>query len=117
MQFKTQYDARDRIESKRTEPSGIMITKLQKTTICPLTRVVNAAAGTLSAGQWNESGTRILVTMPFNRSFTIIWAIAEHLQIGFAVFFRTNANSINRVVTTHIKITTSSLNQQTLRSP
>ena len=83
------------IISKRYEITGLVILKLEHTTISPFTRSLETTAGTLTAGNFDELGnitetasrrashTGIAIT----RTFEMVYLIARHLKQPFAVFF------------------------------
>ena len=83
------------IISKRYKVTGLVIFKLQHTAICPFTRSLQTATGTLSAGNLNKLGNITKTTnrrtshtrKAFTRTFEMVYIIARHLKQPFTIFF------------------------------
>ena len=83
------------IISKRYKITGLVIFKLQHTSVSPFTRTLETTAGTLSARNLNElrnitetAISRMYATSKaITRTLEMVYLIARHLKQPFAVFF------------------------------
>ena len=83
------------IISQSNKVTGLVIFKLQHTTVCPFTGTLEATAGTLATGNFdklgNITGTANRRTShtrkAFTRTFKMVYLIARYLEQPFTIFF------------------------------
>ena len=83
------------IVSESYKVTGLMIFKLEHTTISPFTRTLNPTTGTLTARNFDElrniTGTAISGMCATRKTFTstleMVYLIARHLEQPLTIFF------------------------------
>ena len=83
------------IISKRYKITGLVIFKLQHTSVSPFTRTLETTAGTLSAGNLDKLGNITRTTISrmrttsktFTRTCKMVYLITRHLEQPFTIFF------------------------------